>query len=34
LLVAIAVGVIALAPGLGDVRHRLAHVGPGWLALA
>jgi uncharacterized membrane protein YbhN (UPF0104 family) len=31
---AAAVAAIVLLPGLGGVRHRLAHVSPGWLVLA
>jgi uncharacterized membrane protein YbhN (UPF0104 family) len=31
---AVLVGIFALAPGLGEVRHRLADASPGWLAVA
>lgn len=32
-LVLVVIGVIVLAPGLGSLRARFAHAGPGWLAL-
>ena len=33
-LLGVVVAVVLLAPGLGDVRRRLDHADPGWLALA